>query len=199
MTHHIFEMLRAALVHYGYWAVAAALLLENAGVPVPGETVLLLASFLAYSQRELRLPLVIVVGIIAATVGDGLGFGLGRYGGRALLERHRRMFRMSDSVLTRGEQLFERYGAFTVFFARFVFGMRVVAGPMAGALHMPWKKFVAFNFLGAVVWVTTISTAGYLFGRHWERLVEGLKRIDAAVVIVALLLAGWFWWRNRRR
>jgi len=199
MTHHIFEMLRAALVHYGYWAVAAALLLENAGVPVPGETVLLLASFLAYSQRELRLPLVIVVGIIAATVGDGLGFGLGRYGGRALLERHRRMFRMSDSVLTRGEQLFERYGAFTVFFARFVFGMRVVAGPMAGALHMPWKKFVAFNFLGAVVWVTTISTAGYLFGRHWERLVEGLKRIDAAVVIVVLLLAGWFWWRNRRR
>ena len=199
MTHHIFEMLRAALVPYGYWAVAAALLLENAGVPVPGETVLLLASFLAYSQRELRLPLVIVVGIIAATVGDGLGFGLGRYGGRALLERHRRMFRMSDSVLTRGEQLFERYGAFTVFFARFVFGMRVVAGPMAGALHMPWKKFVAFNFLGAVVWVTTISTAGYLFGRHWERLVEGLKRIDAAVVIVVLLLAGWFWWRNRRR
>jgi len=199
MTHHIFEMLRAALVHYGYWAVAAALLLENAGVPVPGETVLLLASFLAYSQRELRLPLVIVVGIIAATVGDGLGFALGRFGGRALLERHRRIFRVSESVLARGEQLFERYGAFTVFFARFVFGMRVVAGPMAGALHMPWKKFVAFNFLGAVVWVTTISMAGYLFGRHWERLVEGLKRIDAAVVIVALLLAGWFWWRNRRR
>ena len=199
MTHHIFEMLRAALVHYGYWAVAAALLLENAGVPVPGETVLLLASFLAYSQRELRLPLVIVVGIIAATVGDGLGFALGRFGGRALLERHRRIFRVSESVLARGEQLFERYGAFTVFFARFVFGMRVVAGPMAGALHMPWKKFVAFNFLGAVVWVTTISTAGYLFGRHWERLVEGLKRIDAAVVIVVLLLAGWFWWRNRRR
>ena len=199
MTHHIFEMLRAALVHYGYWAVAAALLLENAGVPVPGEPVLLLASFLAYSQRELRLPLVIVVGIIAATVGDGLGFALGRFGGRALLERHRRIFRVSESVLARGEQLFERYGAFTVFFERFVFGMRVVAGPMAGALHMPWKKFVAFNFLGAVVWVTTISMAGYLFGRHWERLVEGLKRIDAAVVIVALLLAGWFWWRNRRR
>jgi membrane-associated protein len=199
MTHHIFEMLRAALVHYGYWAVAAALLLENAGVPVPGETVLLLASFLAYSQRELRLPLVIVVGIIAATVGDGLGFALGRFGGRALLERHRRMFRVSESVLARGEQLFERYGAFTVFFARFVFGMRVVAGPMAGALRMPWKKFAAFNFLGAVVWVSTISTAGYLFGRHWERLVEGLKRFDAAVAIVALLLVGWLWWRNRRR
>ncbi len=198
MTHNIFEMLRAALVHYGYWAVAAALLLENAGVPVPGETVLLLASFLAYSQRELRLPLVIVVGIIAATAGDGLGFALGRYGGRALLERHRRMFHVSDSVLARGEQLFERYGAFTVFLARFVFGMRVVAGPMAGALRMPWRKFAAFNFLGAVVWVTTISTAGYLFGRHWEQLVEGLKRFDAAVATVALLLLGWLWWRNRR-
>lgn len=156
MTHHIFEMLRSGLVHYGYWAVAAVLLLENAGVPVPGETVLLLASFLAYSQHELSLPLVILVGAIAASVGDSLGFGLGRYGGRPLLERHRRIFRVSDSVLARGEQLFERYGAFTIFFARFVFGMRIVAGPMAGVLRMPWRKFAAFNCLGAVVWVSAI-------------------------------------------
>jgi len=199
MTHHIFEMLRAALVHYGYWAVAVALLLENAGVPVPGETVLLLASFLSYSQQELKLPLVIVVGVVAATLGDNLGFAWGLYGGRPLLERHRRFFHVSDAALARGEKLFERYGAFTVFFARFVFGMRVVTGPMAGALRMPWKKFLAFNFLGALVWVTTVSGAGYLFGRHWERLIENIKRFDVAVAIAAILLAAWLRWRNRRR
>jgi membrane protein DedA with SNARE-associated domain len=77
--------------------------------------------------------------------------------------------------------------------------MRVVTGPMAGALRMPWKKFLAFNFLGAVVWVTTISGAGYLFGRHWERLIEIIKRFDVAVGIVAIVLAGWLWWQNRRR
>jgi membrane-associated protein len=199
MTHHIFEMLRAALVHYGYWAVAVALLLENAGVPVPGETVLLLASFLSFPQHELKLPLVIVVGVVAATLGDNLGFAWGLCGGRPLLERHRRVFHVSDAALARGEDLFERYGAFTVFFARFVFGMRVVTGPMAGALRMPWKKFLAFNSLGAVVWVTTISGAGYLFGRHWERLVESIKRVDLAVAIFAVVLAAWLWWRNRRR
>ncbi|MGA7475209.1 MAG: hypothetical protein WBW60_20920 [Candidatus Sulfotelmatobacter sp.] len=69
MTHHILTLLRDALVHYGYWAVAAALLLESAGLPLPGETVLLLASFLAYSQHELRFPWIILVGTVATTVG----------------------------------------------------------------------------------------------------------------------------------
>jgi membrane-associated protein len=197
MTHHIFEMLRAALVHYGYWAVAFTLLLENAGIPMPGETVLLLASFLAYSEHELQLPLVIVVGTVAATLGDNLGFALGQYGGRPLLERHRRFFHVSDLALARGERLFERYGAFTIFFARFVFGMRIVAGPLAGVLRMPWKKFMAFNFLGALVWVTAISGAGYLFGRQWERLLRDLKTFDVAVAVAVILLGLW-WWRSRR-
>ena len=72
MAHHIFDLLRGYLAHYGYWTVAAALLLENAGVPVPGETVLLLASFTAFSEHRLRLPYVIVVGLCAATVGDNI-------------------------------------------------------------------------------------------------------------------------------
>jgi membrane protein DedA with SNARE-associated domain len=199
MTHHIFEWLRAALIHYGYWAVAVTLLLENAGVPVPGETVLLLASFLAYSEHELKLPLVILVGTVAATVGDSLGFVLGFYGGRRLLERHRRIFCVSDAAMARGEGLFERYGAITVFFARFVFGLRIVAGPMAGVLRMPWKRFVTFNFLGATLWVSAISGAGYLFGRHWEQLIRNLKRFDLAVVLALVVVLVLAWFRNRRR
>ncbi|MGA8428516.1 MAG: DedA family protein [Candidatus Sulfotelmatobacter sp.] len=199
MTHHIFEWLRAALVHYGYWAVAVALLLENAGIPVPGETVLLLASFLAYSQHELKLPLVIIVGTISATFGDNLGFALGLYGGRRLLDRHRRFFHVSDATVALGERLFETYGAFTVFFARFVFGMRIVTGPLAGVLRMPWEKFLAFNFLGAAVWVSVISCVGYLFGRHWELLVRSLKRVDLAVILVLAAIGVVVWYRNRRQ
>ncbi len=198
LTHSILDLLRNAVVHYGYWAVGAALLAENAGVPVPGETILLLACFLAYSEHDLRLPWIIVVATIAATLGDNLGFALGYYGGRPLLTRYQALFRIQDRTLERGEGLFARYGAVTIFFARFVFGMRIIAGPLAGVLRMPWRKFIVFNFLGAALWVTVISIAGYLFGQHWERLQRNVKRIDISVAILLLLVAVFWWWRSRR-
>ena len=198
MTHSILDLLRNAVVHYGYWAVGAALLLENAGVPVPGETVLLLASFLAYSEHDLRLPWIIVVATVAATLGDNLGFALGYYGGRPLLQRYQAFFRIRHTTVARGEELFARYGALTIFFARFVFGMRIIAGPLAGVLRMSWRKFSLFNFLGAGLWVTVISGVGYLFGRHWDRLEHVLKRFDLTVAVVVLLGAAFLWWRSRR-
>jgi membrane-associated protein len=198
MTHSIFEFLRNAVAHYGYWAVAVALLLENAGVPAPGETVLLLASFLAYSRHELQLGWIIAVATIACTAGDNLGFAVGYYGGRPLLERYRTLFRIPPKALARGESLFARFGPATIFFARFVFGMRTIAGPLAGVLRMPWRKFLIFNFLGAAFWVTVISCAGYLFGQHWHLLEEYIKRLDVVFVIVVVLGAAWYWWKSRR-
>jgi membrane protein DedA with SNARE-associated domain len=197
MTHSILDFLRDAVVQYGYWAVGAALLLENAGIPVPGETILLLASFMAYSQHELQLAWIIVVATVAATLGDNLGFALGLYGGRPLLARYQSIFRIKAATLERGENLFARYGAVTIFFARFIFGMRIIAGPLAGVLRMPWRKFLIFNFLGAAVWVTTISSVGYLFGRHWQRLQQDLKRLDVVALVIVLLVAIVIWWRNR--
>jgi len=198
MTHSILDFLRGAIVHYGYWAVGGVLLLENAGIPVPGETILLLASFLAYSEHDLKLSWIIVVATIFATLGDNLGFALGFYGGRPLLGRYQSIFRIQKATLEKGERLFVRYGPVTVFFARFVFGMRIIAGPLAGVLRMPWKRFLAFNFMGAAVWVSVISCAGYFFGRHWERLEREMKRFDLGVALVVLLVAAFIWWRNRR-
>jgi membrane-associated protein len=198
MTQSILDFLRDAVVHYGYWAVGLALLLENTGIPVPGETILLLASFLAYSQHELQLQWIIVVATVAATLGDNLGFTLGYNGGRRLLERYQSFFRIQKQTLAKGERLFSRYGAVTVFFARFVFGMRIIAGPMAGVLRMPWRKFLVYNFLGALVWVTVISGAGYLFGRHWERLQENVKRFDLVAAVCLVFILALLWWRNRR-
>ena len=139
MAEHIFELVRNSVVQYGYIAVIVALLLENAGMPVPGETVLLLASFLAFSQHRLYLPYIIVVAVCAATIGDNLGYWVGHHGGRPLLERYRKFFRIREETITRGEELFARYGAVTIFFARFVAGMRVIAGPLAGVLRMNWR------------------------------------------------------------
>jgi membrane-associated protein len=198
MTHSIIELLRNAVVHYGYWAVAAFLLLENAGVPAPGETVLLLASFLAYSQHELQLGWIIVVATIAATVGDNIGYALGQYGGRPLLDRYQSIFHIRPRTLERGENLFARFGAVAIFFARFVFGMRMIAGPMAGVLRMPWRKFLIFNFLGAALWATVISGAGYLFGQHWHRLEDDIKGFNYVVLALVVLGVAWYWWKNRQ-
>jgi membrane protein DedA with SNARE-associated domain len=186
-------------VHYGYWAVASALLLENLGLPLPGETVLLLASLLAYTEHDLRIGWIIVVGTMATIAGSMLGYVIGQYGGRPLLERYRYVFHVSDGALGRSEELFGRYGAFTIFFARFVFGLRVILGPMAGVLGMPWKKFAVFNLLGAALWVTVISFVGYSFGSHWRRLMYFMKRFDLALGAVFVLIAVILWWRNRRR
>ena len=198
MSHSILDFLRGAIVQYGYWAVGGALLLENTGIPVPGETILLLASFLAYSEHDLRLSGIIVVGTIAATLGDNLGFALGYYGGRTLLVRYQSIFRIQKATLERGEGLFARYGAPTVLFARFVFGMRIIAGPLAGVLRMPWKRFSLYNFAGAAVWVSVISSVGYFFGRHWDRLEREVKRFDLIVAIIVIVIAVFVWWRNRR-
>jgi len=195
------DFLRHLLVEYGYWAVALALLLENAGLPVPGETTLLLASFLAYSEHKLHLPYIMITAIIAATLGDNIGFLIGHHGGRPLLDRYRHMFRIPSRVVARGERLFARYGAVTIFFARFIFGMRVIAGPLAGVLRMPWVRFSFFNFLGASVWVVVISTVGYLFGQHWDELVRILRRVNLAIVIAAaiVVIGVWLWRRFGQR
>ena len=190
--------MRTFVADYGYWAVALALLSENAGIPVPGETTLLLASFLSFSEHKLHLGWIIVVATCAATLGDNLGFALGYHGGRPLLDRYQNFFRIPQRVLKRGEALFARYGAGTVFFARFIFGMRVIAGPLAGVLRMRWRAFVVFNFLGAVVWVSFIAGAGYLFGQHWHTLARAVGRFDTAALIVAIAVVLYLWWRQSK-
>jgi membrane protein DedA with SNARE-associated domain len=174
-----------------------ALLLENAGIPVPGETVLLLASFLAYSERDLRLGWIILFATVAATLGDNLGYVIGQNGGRPLLDRYRHVFRISERSIARGENIFAHYGPATILFARFVFGMRVIAGPLAGVLRMPWKKFAIFNLLGAALWVTTISFVGYTFGSRWSLLLRLMKRIDLIALTAFLSIVAWLWFRSR--
>lgn len=195
---HIADLLRSYFAEYGYWTIAVVLLLENAGIPLPGETTLLFAAALAFSEHKLTLWGVIVVGVVACTAGDNLGYWIGRRGGRPLLERQRKIFRISDRHLARGESFFLRYGSFTIFFARFVFGLRILAGPLAGVLKMPWKKFLLFNFLGAVVWVSLIASLGYFFGSRWEWFMNELD--DAQLVFAILAIIGLlFLWRRERR
>jgi len=117
--------------------------------------------------------------------------------GRRLLERYRHSFIIGDAAVKRGEALFRNYGAATILFARFVFGMRVIAGPMAGILRMPWRTFALFNLLGATLWVAVISCLGFFFGSRWSALMHFMKRFDVAIAVVFVCIA-LLWWRTRR-
>src|SRR5256885_14082204 len=118
------EWLVDLFARYGYWVVLVGVFLENAGLPVPGETALLAGAALAHFGR-LSLPWVIATAVGGATLGDNLGFLIGRRGGRALAERYGRWFGLSPRRLELFDRFFERHGGRTVFIARFITGLRV--------------------------------------------------------------------------
>jgi len=196
-TSDILNILREYFQKYGYWTVAFALLLENTGVPVPGETTLLFASFLAFSQHQLRLPIIIAVGIAAAITGDNAGYAVGHFGGRRLVDQYLHVLHVSRGAVEKGERFFERHGPVTIFFARFIAGLRIVAGPLAGTLRMPWRIFLLFNFLGATAWVTAIALIGYFFGSQLDRLLAVMGRANIVILAALILAAALWWWRRR--
>ena len=196
--HGLIGTLRQLLLDYGYWAVALALLAENAGIPVPGETILILASVFSYNTHELRLPWIIVVATIAATTGDNIGYWIGRKGGRPLLDRWKHLFRVRQSHIDHAERLIHRHGSLAIFFARFIAGARIIAGPLAGVLCMRWPRFALFNFLGAVVWVAVISTLGYMFGSQLDVLLRWIGNANWIILALLAVVLLFFWWRRRR-
>jgi membrane protein DedA with SNARE-associated domain len=195
----IVETARYYLHHYGYWAVAFTLLGENAGLPLPGETILIMASFAAYHGHHLKLPWIILVGICACTVGDNIGYWIGRRGGRPLLEKYKTLFHIHDDTIRAGEDFLRRRGSIAIFVARFIAGMRVVAGPLAGVLRMEWKRFLIANAAGALVWVTTIACIGYFFGKQYRAIAGVLKETELIILVVVVLAGLYLLRRNRRR
>jgi membrane-associated protein len=183
---------------FGYWAVFFGVMLENAGLPVPGETILLFAAFLSW-QGDFELWHVIVLAVLGATLGDNIGFVIGRTGGRALLERYTSKSKHIHKRLLQAERFFHAHGAWTVFIARFVTGLRVFAGPLAGVLGMRWPKFFFYNFSGALVWSVVISLVGYFFGSQWPLLLKLLKRINLGILAGLAVVLYLLWRRHQRR
>jgi membrane-associated protein len=193
-----FQLLSRFFADYGYWVVFFGVMLENAGLPIPGETILLFSGFLAYHQ-QLSLGRAILTAIAGATLGDSLGYLVGRWGGTALVERYRGRFFLSARRFDRAREIFGKFGHWAVFVARFITGLRVIAGPLAGAFLMSYPRFLIFNFAGAVVWAFTIGWVGFLFGSNWQRLVRLLKRVDTAILLAAVLVVLIAWTVYRKK
>jgi len=195
----VFQNLADFFARYGYWVVFVGVMLENGGLPLPGETVLLFAGFLAY-QGELKLLWAIAVAIAGATLGDSLGYTLGRYGGNAFFDRYIMRIKFLGRRFENSKTLFLKHGHWAVFTGRFITGLRVFAGPLAGVFKMPYPRFLLFNFTGAVIWATIIGFAGFLFGDNWENLAHVVKdfhRVTLSLVAV-LALVGLILYLRRR-
>ena len=191
------NIVQYVLVRWGYLALAAGLLGENAGLPLPGETILMYSSFLAHKAKELNIVVVILVAIAAAVVGDNVGFFIGKHFGPRLLNWLKRKFHMDEDIAAATDQI-RRHGPATVFWARYIFGLRTIAGPVAGALQMEWKKFLVANLLGAATWVTSIAMSGYLFANKFQSFAGFIEKVSWGIT-GSIFVVGYILWRRKKK
>lgn len=193
----IANFVQYALVHWGYLALIVGIFGEDAGLPLPGETVLMFSSFIAHKTHQLSLPLLIVIGIASAIMGDNLGFWIGRRLGPRVLRWLLSKVNMEDDLTAARDRL-RRHGAATIFWARFVIGLRTVAGPVAGALGMEWREFLLFNALGAACWVTAVALTGYVFANEFRSLLDLFEKASWAIA-AAVAGVGYLLWRRAKK
>ena len=172
----------------GYPLLFVIVMSESSGLPVPGETALIAGAALA-SQGKLRIELVIPLAAAAAMIGDNIGYLIGRRGGRWLLERPGAFHRQRQEVLRAGEPFFAAHGPKAVFFGRFVLGLRVWASWLAGATHMRWRSFLAWNALGGIGWACAIGLIAYFLGSSAGSAIEAFGLYGLAAVAVAIATA----------
>jgi membrane protein DedA with SNARE-associated domain len=176
---------------HGYWVVAAAIMLESMGVPLPGETMLVTAAIFAGTSHQLNIVLVIAAAAAGAIVGDNLGFAIGKRFGIMLLREYGHLVRITPQRIRLGQFLFARHGGKVVFFGRFVAVLRALAALLAGMNGMDWWRFLAFNAAGGMVWATAYGTAAYLFGEEVERLRGPVAVIGFILAGVAVIAGTW--------
>ena len=194
--------LAPVLDHYGYLAIAGLLTLEDFGVPAPGETVLIVGAIYA-GAGKMNLILVALLGFAGAVVGDNIGYLIGRLGGRRLVDKVGRYVLLTPERIDKAERFFTRYGGGVIVVARFVEGLRQANGIIAGLTGMAWPRFLAYNALGAALWVGTWVSVGDLAGSHINTIYPLAVRyqtylgIAVGLIILALILRAVL--RRRRR
>lgn len=173
MFDQFFDWIIPFVQQHGYWMVGMVLLVENMGIPVPGELILITAGLVAF-EGQLDIQAIAIWAILGAIVGDNLGYLLGRRFGPALLRGYCRIFRVTQERLEHTQAVFLRYSGWAVFLGRFVALLRIFAGPIAGVLGMSWRHFLVCNAAGAVIWVIAILGGSYIFGANIRSIVSAV-------------------------
>jgi membrane protein DedA with SNARE-associated domain len=190
------ELIRPYIDDYGYLILFLGVMAENASLPVPGETILIIASFYSH-HGHLSLGYVILLATIGCIMGDNISFYMGRRLGRPFILQYGRYIHITRKRLFHVEEFFERHGDKTIFIQRWITGVRVIGALVAGTTQMPWPRFLLYNCLGAVTWVTAISLMAYIFAVNLQLLLTILSR-SGWVLLSLLVLAGVLFYLRRR-
>lgn len=186
--------------HYGYWAIFIGILLENLGIPIPGETVTLIGGFLAGS-KELNYWFVLGSAILGAVLGGTCGYWIGKYTGWEFILRVAGFFRIPAVRLEELKDKFSQNAAKAVFFGRFIALLRIFSGLLAGIAGMSFGKFLVYNLAGAAVWASVMVTLAFFVGQivSLEQLVSWVAEfaILALVVVIAWIVVP-LWWESRQ-
>jgi membrane protein DedA with SNARE-associated domain len=200
----ILQELEHLVATYGYLGVLVSITLESFGVPLPAESLLIVASWVA-AKGQLNIVIVVAVAWFAAVLGDNIGYLIGRLVGHRVIERFGPYVGATPPLVEKFRGLFFRYGPAIIIIARLIEVLRQMNGILAGSMGMPWWRFVVCNMIGAAIWVAIWGYGAYLFGEHMDQiilLVERHKTVSlvlAAAVGLSLLIAGFLYARRLHR
>jgi membrane protein DedA with SNARE-associated domain len=185
---------------YGYWAIFLGIMLENAGIPLPGETITLVGGFLA-GNGELNYWLVLSSAIAGAVLGDNVGYWVGRYGGWDLLVKFGRIFRITELQLDQAKREFSQNASKAVFWGRFVALLRIFAGPLAGIAQMPYLQFLLCNVCGATIWALVVVTLAFSVGNFiaLDVLVGWVAKFAVGALLLLVAWIGLPIWHESRQ
>lgn len=185
---------------YGPLAVFLLMLLEDFGLPLPGEGALIAAAVLA-SQGHMSIGTLLAAAWAGAVLGDNIGYAIGRFGGRRVVLRYGARWGLNAERLGRVEHFFERFGYAVVIVARFIVVLRQLNGIVAGIGRMAAPRFLLYNALGAALWVLAWGLGVYWFGGYLEHWIDARSHIGI-YVLLGVIVAGvgaFLWWRYRHR
>ena len=176
---------------YGYWAVFVLVGVESLGIPLPGETALIIAGTFAGKNHHLNPWGIMAVASAGAIIGDNIGYWIGDKGGFQLLKKYGHYIRLDEPKLKVGRYVFDRHGGKVVFFGRFVSVLRTYAAFLAGTNRMQWRRFLVFNAAGGILWSAIYTWLAYLLGTTLQRnsgTINLVLGIVAALVIVTIIV-----------
>ena len=178
------SLVRLIQVH-GPWIISVVVALESAGVPLPGETILVAAALLAAATNQIDIAVVVAAAAVGAIVGDGMGYTVGRRFEIPLLRKYGRYIRLDENRLLIGRYLFFRYGNAIVFFGRFIAVLRMFAALLAGANGMPAGRFFFFNVTGGICWACLFGFGAYIVGTEIYKISTTLSLVSLGLFIGA--------------
>ena len=198
LHHEHHRTIVALLGQYGYGLIAVIIALESLGLPVPGETVLVVAALYAAKTGQLQITLVVLAAALGGTIGNVIGYAIGRWLGAPALERYGPRFRLDRRRLLLGQYLFRHYGGLVIVLGRFTPLLRAFAGLLAGASRMPWGRFLAWTVIGSLLWTALMGYGAHARGRRVEHLA-GPVGVSLALIAVLLVLGGILLGRRHER